>query len=70
MRIVTRLIVSGLLLFPFTLSAVADCPTTSICPEDSQTGNPTGQYKWQEAVELSQGSHPTMDDKRHVWTHD
>ena len=47
--------------------AVADCPTTSICPEDGMNGNPTGQYKWQGAIEYAQFSHPLSNGGRHVW---
>jgi hypothetical protein len=49
------------------LTALADCPTTSICPDDGQNGNPTGQYKWQGAIEFAQFSHPLMNGGKHTW---
>jgi len=43
-----------------------ECPTTSICPQDGQNGNPTGEYKWQGSVEFEKFSHPTSTGQ-HVW---
>lgn len=51
------------------LNGSPDCPTTSICPEDGITGNPTGQYKWQGAIEFAQFSHPLTNAHggKHTW---
>jgi hypothetical protein len=45
----------------------AECPTTSTCPQCGQTGNPTGQYKWQGSVEFAQFRHETMSGTPHIW---
>jgi hypothetical protein len=65
------LLILGLLLIS-GITAVADCPASAICPMDGDTGNPTGNYKWQGAVEFAEFSHPRVPDqndssKQHVW---
>lgn len=50
-----------------SLTVFADCPTTAICPDHGVPGNPTGQYKWQGAVEYAQFSHPMPNGGTHTW---
>jgi hypothetical protein len=49
------------------LNASPNCPTTAICPEDGSSGNPTGQYKWQGAVEYAQFVHNMSNGGKHAW---
>ena len=67
MRTATAFFALSLSIMAMALPVAADCPTTSICPEDGGTGNPTGQYKWQGATEFAQYSHISPSGKRHVW---
>jgi len=55
------------LLLSVCLPAVADCPTTSVCPDDGITGNPTGRYKWQGSIQFAQFTHLLVKGGNHTW---